>query len=177
MIRFQASGAGGRFTVNLGFHFTFAPPVGGHGSRPLRDWHEASCAFGTRLGSFLPEREDTWFDYGTDRAVLAAVLERCATESLGALDRTAENWSDPIVALQTVARPWHGTYPLVRACIHLRRGRWQAAEAELDGAAALHRSDADVRLIGVLRGVGERLAAGDDPAVEPAARLPDWVTA
>lgn len=99
LVDFQAARWGHTFTVNLAFHYTFVPPLFARRPLPLAAFDQLDCALRARIGHFLPENRDTWFDYGSDADALRAVLVRCADESLRVLDAASHDWSDPAVHL------------------------------------------------------------------------------
>ncbi len=137
LIDFQSHKWGHQFTVNLGFSYAWVPPPF-HGRRvALHEYDELDCLLSARLGFFLKERKDTWFEYGEDRDDLRAVLERCADESLKVLDRAGKRWEDPATLLKDAAagkaRPWGCDCELALACVNMRAGRLKEAERILRG--------------------------------------------
>jgi hypothetical protein len=149
LIDFQPSTHGHRFTVNLAFHYTFIPPLFHRKAVPLSEFHLLDCILSARLGHFLPEHRDVWFDYGRDRGVLREVFVRCAAESLLVVDQHAERWSDaavlvPILERGYAAPAWHNVHPtLAIACIKMRLGQLSEVRAMLDEWIASSGVDAD----------------------------------
>lgn len=135
VIRFQGSKHGGRFTVNVGFSYAFTPPLFQQRPIPLAEYRLLDCVARARIGSFLPAKQDTWFDYGHDRESLIASLRLCATTCLDVFQRYAKRWRDPSVLLKDVAekpgRPWSYEDGIAVAWIELRLGRVSAAETRL----------------------------------------------
>ncbi len=140
LIDFQANKYGGSFTVNLAFHFTFVPPLLCHGHPlELTALQLTDCMLRARIGHFLPEKCDTWFQYGSDRSALRQCMIRCASESLLILDSHSGQWTDPEPLLDMVLHNLTGlwrwrSYPeeLAIAAIEMRLGRFKAALTTLD---------------------------------------------
>lgn len=86
-INFQTMTWGPQFTVNLGLHYTFTPPVGSEFRRiPWTTLDYVKCSMRARVGHFLPEKRDTWFPFGNDSEELVRTYRYCIEESVRALD-------------------------------------------------------------------------------------------
>ncbi|HEV8292042.1 MAG TPA: DUF4304 domain-containing protein [Tepidisphaeraceae bacterium] len=131
LINFQASKHGHEFTVNLGFHYSFVPPLFQMVSLPLSGCMLLDCIIHDRIGRYFPPGRDKWFEYGTDAQVLKTNLLLCAKTSLEVYDRWGERWSDPASFLEdTIERTWID--PLAAACVELRLGRFDQVKKRLD---------------------------------------------
>jgi hypothetical protein len=96
LINFQGSKYGHEFTVNLGFHYAFVAPLFRTAPRALTDFHLLGCLVWQRIGHFLPERRDVWFQYGKEREALIERLTLCAATCLNVFERCALRWRDPL---------------------------------------------------------------------------------
>ncbi len=134
-INFQGSKYGHEFTVNLGFHYTFIPPLFRQRSLPLAELHLLDCIAQERIGYFLPEKHDTWFKYGDDRDVLIDELRLCATTCLNVFREHSERWRDSSDLLRDLAAesgsPWRRHDDLALGWLELRTGQVAAAETRL----------------------------------------------
>ncbi|HEY3968733.1 MAG TPA: DUF4304 domain-containing protein [Planctomycetaceae bacterium] len=125
LIGFQGAKYGGSYTVNLGFHYAFAP--GFFHAKRLRpdEYHLLDCAFRTRIGSFIPGGLDRWFPYGDDREQLRATFKKNVALCLATFVRFSRKWEEPAQWLAkipltgkcryTVAEPWRIERPLLLA--------------------------------------------------------------
>ena len=175
LIHFQASKYGDSFTVNLGFHYTFVPPQSQMRAIALSEFQLLDCALGERLGFFLPERRDMWFEYGADREALRGILQKCAAESLIIVDEAAEQWADPAELLAKLMSAPEGVWDchnrdLLIACIAMRLGRPDEAEPRLRRCIAECRVHAHKPALEELLQRLNRMRAGE------AGALKDWIT-
>jgi len=138
LINFQGNKYGGSFTVNLAFHYAFVPPPYCQGKpRDLTAIRQTDCMLRTRLGHFLPEKRDTWFEYGNDRPTLRQCLIRCASESVILFDTCGNQWADPgrVLAMieHNLTELWHCTHKkMTVAVIEMHLGRFASALDKLD---------------------------------------------
>ncbi|HEY3963919.1 MAG TPA: DUF4304 domain-containing protein [Planctomycetaceae bacterium] len=134
LIGFQGAKYGGEYTVNLGFHYSFAP--GFFQKKRLRpsQFHLLDCAFRTRIGSFIPGGLDRWFPYGDDRERLRATFNENVELCLSTFERFSRKWEDPAQWLAKIpltgrcrsrtTAPWGLDYPLLlAACVAKEVGR------------------------------------------------------
>jgi hypothetical protein len=136
LINFQGSRYGHKFTVNLGFHYAFVAPL--FRGQPIRlmEFGLLDCIIRERIGFFLPEKRDSWFDYGDDRKALVANFELCATTCLDVFDRCVKRWSDPCAFLDDTAGKGKSEWSdraddLALACVALKAGRLDEVETRL----------------------------------------------
>jgi len=181
-INFQTATWGGKFTVNLGFHYTFVPlfrPT--HPLEPKR-WiamEELDFAIRGRIGFFLPRGLDTWFKFGKDSAVLRSTFEECVKSSLDVFERFTPKLTNPDALLsggQQFIAPFLFSFPIQHfAAIEMRLGRLDAAERRLKAPVVpenevcyrpMHR-----QLLGVIAKLRE--ARGDENRTR---KLLRWVT-
>ena len=135
VINFQTRTWGGEFTVNLGLHYTFTPPI--KQRRRIRwtqlDVHD--CSIGGRIGFCLPRKLDAWFPFGTDPTALKEKLAYCANQSVAILDRYSRVLKDPKVLMsksRNVIAPFYVSYPRVFfASVEMRLGLYEAAKRRL----------------------------------------------
>lgn len=135
LVNFQGSKYGHEFTVNLGFHYTFIPPLLRQRVLPLADFHLLDCIAQARIGYFLPKKRDTWFKYGHDREQLLADLRLCATTCLTVFSRYSARWQVPSALLNDLTTnrrsPWRNGKEIALGWIELKSGQVEAAEARL----------------------------------------------
>ena len=181
LVDFQASKYGDSFTVNLGFHYSFVPPLSHARRVAMAEFYLLDCSLKERIGFLIPEQRDTWFDYGEDREALSDTLRRCAAQSVRIVDECAHRWADPAAALPVLSPrpdsqwriPWRSDEPdLVAACISMRLGRPDEAEPLLRRWIDASQVDADKPVFEKLIASCERLRR--NPA-EPRAVLEDWI--
>jgi len=140
LIDFQPSRYGHQYTVNLAFHFAFVTPLFAGKKIKLADYSQLDCGLRARIGDFSKSRLDKWFDYGTDRSLLARTLEKNARSSLETLGRAAQQFRDPrrllrgsACALNTrTIRPWEVYADEFAPLLALHLGRRKAAIVELE---------------------------------------------
>ncbi len=125
LINFQWSSGGGKYTVNLGFHYAFTP--GFFHAERLRpnEFNFLDCAFSARIGRFIRGGLDVWFPYGNDRERLAATFSENVALCLATFERFSRKWHDPVAWLarissvgkyrSTSTTPWDLKYPLAFA--------------------------------------------------------------
>ncbi len=178
LINFQANKYGHSFTVNMGFHYCFIPPHFHMRSLPLTDFHELDCALRERIGHFLPERRDVWFQYGQDRDVLISNLVRCATTCLAVFDRCMHRWSDPSVFLSDFSGVNKSEWDfrpkdLALACVALRIANFEEARARLERWKSDDIPERSPLYLWLSNKLGElREWKGESGKCVP---LPDWV--
>jgi len=176
LIDFQANKYGGSFTVNLAFHYAFVPPPYCYGiPRELTAIRQTDCMLRSRLGHFLPEKCDTWFEYGADRAALRQCLIRCASESVIILDTHGSQWSDPQRVLAMIqhklTESWHCDHKaLTIAALEMGLGRFEAALTKLDRWFIDSKGFAEPKLYEKLKAMLAALQAGG-----AGARMMDWI--
>lgn len=120
LIDFQPDKAGHRYTINLGFHYDFLPPFLAGNRIRLEDYHQLDCIFDARIGQFIGNRHDRWFEYGTSRTQLENAFEENAALCLRILSHHQRKWADPrrwlkasdeASKLQKLASPWRVEQP------------------------------------------------------------------
>lgn len=140
LINFQGAKFGHEFTVNVGFHYDFIPPLFHQRCIALADVHLLDCFLTTRISSLLSYKTDQWFEYGNDRISLEASLTLCATTCLAAFQKLSDLWRDPAAMLADFTdgsfsvglnAHWRSQYQLAFAWIELKTGRIEAAESRL----------------------------------------------
>ena len=135
LINFQTMTWGGSFTVNLGLHYTFTPPVLHRKRIPWTRIDPLDCAIKGRIGFFLPRKLDTWFSFGTDLVELSEKLGYCARQSVAILERYSvilENPSTLLLKPPNIIAPFRISYPTVfLASLEMRFGRYDVAKKRL----------------------------------------------
>jgi hypothetical protein len=143
---------------------------------------ELDCSFRGRIGFFLPQKLDTWFDFGEDPAELRNRFSYCSEESLTILATYTQQLKDPAPLLLKKAncnllRPFLLSYhPLFLASIEMRLGQLDEAEKRLESPFSdeeverFHRPR-HLKLIELIRRLRE---AKGDP--EQTRRLLEWIT-
>jgi hypothetical protein len=133
LVSFQPNPQGGEFTANLGFHYTFLPPVYQMRKITLEEMSLPDFTLRARIGLFI-HGKDLWFAYGDDREALKKRFEFLVRTALNVFDRYTQRWQDPLVLVGDQAsrelEPWHCESKLSLVGIQLR------AAAQLDAARA-----------------------------------------
>lgn len=137
LIDFQASQWGGQFYVNLGFHYTFMPPLMHQRPVSLEQINLLDCMAKGRIEGFSEKNRTGSFKYGSDRDTLRDVFIRCASEAVLILDGYSDRWNDPaqmLPAIDSCDGKWHPiSYPdFCRAAILLRLGHDREAREVFD---------------------------------------------
>ena len=134
MIDFQGALFGGKYTVNLGFHYSFAPGFFRGKQLQAGQVQLLDCAFRARIGDFIPGGLDVWFPYGNDRERLRATFNENAALCLATFERFSRKWQEPEQWLakislagkyrSTSTKPWDLHYPLLlAACVAKKAGK------------------------------------------------------
>jgi hypothetical protein len=136
LINFQGSMYGHKFTVNVGFHYDFIPPIFHQKIQPISDFGLLDCIVSSRIGLFMDAKRDTWFEYGEEHALLRENLRLCATTCLTLFNGLAERWRDPSIFLADASidpsiNCWHVPEKLSLGWVELRAGNVAAAETRL----------------------------------------------
>jgi len=131
LLNFQASKHGHEFTMNLGFHYSFVPPLFQLVSLRLSRCMLIDCIIHDRILQYFPRGRDKWFEYGNDARVLKENLLRCAKTSLEVCDRWGDQWSDPARFLEDMIESPR-IDPLAAACVELRLGRFDQVKKRLE---------------------------------------------
>jgi hypothetical protein len=175
LINFQSSKYGHELTVNLGFHYTFIPPLFHQRKIALCDLGELDCIATERIGYFWPEKSDTWIKYGSDPAALIANLQRCARTCVSVFENYGNRWRDLSVFLadrsQRSAAVWHGGTGAGGGWVELKLGRIADAAARLALCAS---GGYDLLLCELLKEAVDQCKTGS-VAVPHGAVLKDWV--
>ena len=179
MINFQTSMWGGSYTVNLGLHYTFTPPVVQQKRIPWSNLDHLDCAMGERIGFFLPKKLDTWFGFGTDDAILRKEFIYCVEQSLGVFDHYTPKLEELDALLSNPPKlisPFLISYPTVLyASMEIRLGRLDAAEKRLREPVLLEHRENLPRYHQMLRQIRQLRRAERDPI--RTAKLLEWLTA
>ena len=116
LINFQTDRWGGSFTVNLGLHYVFTPPLFSMQHMRWTELEELDCSLRGRVGQFMPQKLDTWHEFGPDAETFRGHCQEFINASLTALDTYSETLRDPqafLTASPPDVRPFHISYPLV----------------------------------------------------------------
>jgi hypothetical protein len=130
LINFEASKPGHQFTVNLGFHYSFIPPLFQLDSLALSRCKLIDCIIYDRVGRY-PTHDDKWFGYGKDAQVLKENLLGCAKTSVEVCDRWGARWSDPARFLEDMIERI-SIDPLALACVELKLQRFDRVKKRLE---------------------------------------------
>lgn len=123
LIDFQPDKWGHRYTVNLGFHYEFLEPFFAGKRIKLEDYHLLDCMLDARIGCFVGNGHDRWFDYGDSRQRLEELFQENAALCLKILAAHQKKWADPTrwlkagdkpSKLQRLASPWRVERPEVK---------------------------------------------------------------
>lgn len=101
LIDFQSATRGHEYTVNLGFHYTFVPPFFQKKNIKTDHYHLLDCAIRSRVGDFIGDGRDKWFEYGSDREALKSTLRDNAAACLQIFDKYEKKWEEPAWWLDT----------------------------------------------------------------------------
>ena len=94
-MEFQPDRYGGRYTITLGFHYAFLPPLMRLRPCKVRELGTPDCLLDARIGFLLPHARDTWFDCGSDPDAVQQTLSENAQNCLQAFDRVAARRRHP----------------------------------------------------------------------------------
>lgn len=149
---FQASRYGGEYTVNLGFHYSFVPPLFHSKRIPTCNFHLLDCMFKARIGFFLPDKRDTWYQHGNDVEQLKVTFRDNTAVCFSVFKRFATLWQDPARWFKGNRRgpeqPWRSDdFDLLLACVEIHRGRYKSGIVRLQSRLELDLSTSKRRLI------------------------------
>jgi len=151
VIGFQAAMFGHRYTVNLGFHYSFLIPLFARRKIRLQKYYEIDCGLRARIGDFQKGNIDRWFDYGGERARLEKVFEENAADCLRILSDASKRFADPrrLLAGKSAAinrrfvRPWLDSDVSFGLFLAVCLGRKKAAVEVM--SRLVEEADGDVR--------------------------------
>jgi len=143
VINFQGSRYGGQYTVNLGFHYDFLFPDFAWKMIPLGKYVLVDCALQARIGNFIGNGHDRWFEYGLNRPQLAETFAENIAICQKVLARYGKKWANPDVWLEIPRNAsselphqvgkWHLPLPWsFLAGVAIKCGRWKIAESAID---------------------------------------------
>ena len=175
VINFQSGTWGKEFTVNLGLHYTFTPPVAKRRRMRWTAIDHLDCSIRGRIGFFLPRKLDTWFDFGEDPDALAAHVKYCIDQSLRIFGKYTPRLTKPSLIPPKLVWPfWIGYAEVLYASIEMRLGRIRAAETRLHHDMVPAREGVFPRYRQLLRQIEQlRRAQGDANGV---AKVLTWLT-